>query len=83
MWWWHGPGLGLFGWSLFPGHAVVFVLFWALVIFAIVGISRGSRRRSAAMGPDRPSGLDILEERYAKGEIPRDEYLQKKRDLIG
>jgi putative membrane protein len=81
--WWHGPGMGLFGWSLFPGHGVVFVLFWVLVVLAIVGIARGSRRRAALEGPARSSGLDILEERYAKGEIQRDEYLQKKQDLIG
>jgi uncharacterized membrane protein len=25
----------------------------------------------------------VLEERYARGEINRDEYLQKKRDILG
>ncbi|MFO1183373.1 MAG: SHOCT domain-containing protein [Bauldia sp.] len=34
-------------------------------------------------GPRRSSGLAILEERYAKGEINRDEYLEKRRDLLG
>lgn len=33
--------------------------------------------------PRRPSGLDILEERYARGEINREEYLEKKRDISG
>jgi len=32
-------------------------------------------------GRERSPGLDILEERYAKGEVQCDEYLQKKRDL--
>jgi putative membrane protein len=27
--------------------------------------------------------LEILEERYARGEIQREEYLQKRRDLEG
>jgi putative membrane protein len=31
----------------------------------------------------RREALDILEARYAKGEIQRDEYLQKKQDLGG
>ena len=31
----------------------------------------------------RQPGLDVLEERYARGEINRDEYLQKKKDITG
>ena len=31
----------------------------------------------------RSAGLDVLEQRYARGEINRDEYLQKKQDLVG
>ena len=31
----------------------------------------------------RSAGLQALEERYARGEIDRDEYLEKKRDISG
>jgi putative membrane protein len=31
----------------------------------------------------RKEALDVLESRYARGEIQRDEYLQKKQDLGG
>lgn len=34
-------------------------------------------------GPARSEALAILETRYARGEIQRDEYLQKKADLGG
>jgi uncharacterized membrane protein len=47
---------------------------------AIIGLSRtGSLHAGPAAR--HSSGLGILEERYAKGEIQRNEFLQKKRDL--
>ena len=35
------------------------------------------------MGMRRSTALDVLEERYAKGEIQREEYLEKKKDITG
>ena len=80
--WWHGPGMGLLGWGFWPGHGLFFGLICTLVILGIFGVTRRSPVRTLpASIPSR--SLDILEERYAKGEIQRDEYLQKKQDLIG
>jgi uncharacterized membrane protein len=31
----------------------------------------------------RSPGLETLEQRYARGDITRDEYLEKKADLLG
>jgi putative membrane protein len=65
------------------------MIFWLLLLIAIVGLVvwlvRPSGRTSELPPglPRRPSGLDILEERYARGEIDRDEYLRKKQDLAG
>ena len=75
--WWHGPGMGLFGWGFMPGHGLLIAL---LLIFAVIAMTRRAQRRLPSAGM---RSLDILEERYAKGEIQRDEYLQKKQDLIG
>jgi uncharacterized membrane protein len=36
-----------------------------------------------SMTVPRSSGLGLLEERYARGEVNREEYLQKKGDLQG
>lgn len=33
-------------------------------------------------GPEQKTPLDILKEAYARGEIGRDEYLQKRQDLL-
>jgi putative membrane protein len=43
----------------------------------------GSRGGVSGRLERRSPGLDVLEERYARGEINRDEYLQKKRDMAG
>jgi len=73
------------------------LLFLALTIVAIVLAVRyapgwgGYPMGPGMTGPGmrgqgmerRSSGLDVLEERYARGEINRDEYLEKKRDMIG
>jgi putative membrane protein len=81
---WNGPFGFADGW-FWPFHFIIPLLFLALIITVVVWIVRntagwGGRPPS----PERRSpGLDVLEERYARGEINRDEYLQKKRDIAG
>ena len=66
---WLGPG---FGW-------IFMILFWVLVILAIVALAKWlSSTRDG--GPIRRP-LDILQERYARGEITREQYEQMRRDL--
>ena len=74
---------GDYGWGWGMGFGmIIVVLFWVLVILGIVvlvkWIAAGS---SGASQPPAKSALDILKERYARGEIGRDEFEQKKRDL--
>jgi putative membrane protein len=82
MWWWHpmlGLGIGFWVfWLLFRS------LFWVLlIVFVVWMISRASGATpSWPRPPHRSNGLDILEQRYARGEIPREEYLQKKKDIL-
>lgn len=56
-------------------------LFWILLIVAIVWIVKvvsGSENNP----PDKQmSALDILKERYARGEIDQQEFEQKRKDL--
>ena len=66
-----GWGMG-FGWIL--GPLVLGVLIWVIVRF--VNQSNESGR------PGGNSALDILKERYARGEISKEEFEAKKRDLI-
>jgi len=60
-------------------------LFSLIVIIVVLSLIFG-RRRYYYYPPShdgRPDARAILEERYARGEIQREEYLQKKQDLGG
>lgn len=85
MWGPYGMG-GWGGWGWFwPFHFIIPILFLALIIAAVVWAVRYATDRSdrPSWGERRPPGLDVLEERYARGEINRDEFLEKKRDIMG
>jgi putative membrane protein len=73
--------MGGFGWL--PGFGWLFMLlFWGLVILGIVAIVKWLTSAGAGGNTQKPrTALDILEERYARGEIDREEFEQKKRDL--
>jgi putative membrane protein len=85
----YGPGGGLMGGGGGYGfgliHTAVSVAVIAAVVFLVIWVVRslsgGGPHYMAA--PRRSPGLDVLEERYARGEINRDEYLQKKKDIGG
>ncbi|MCL6471835.1 MAG: SHOCT domain-containing protein [Firmicutes bacterium] len=84
MWGWghaYGPGFG------FGGLAAMFMMFvfWALVIGGIVLAIRylsGQNRNVLTQVSATHSALDILKERYARGEIDKEEYETKKKDLM-
>jgi len=85
--WWSGPnGMGRWmgGWWM-PLHGILSLVVFVLAVVGVVALVRslfGSDGR-VMRGGGRLPGLDVLQERFAKGEIQRDEYLQKKRDLGG
>jgi len=59
------------------------LLFWGLIIFGIVMLARGFGGTSSAGESSARDRMpqDILGERYARGEIDKSEFTQKRRDL--
>ena len=78
MWWGHMNNYG-WGWG---GMGTGMLLFWILLIAALVLLAKNFWSDNAGKsGEKEKSALDILQERYARGEIGREEYEQKKHDL--
>lgn len=72
---------GHFGWGMGFGW-VFMLLFWGLAILGIAALVKWLWPSSVNGGRPK-TALEILNERYARGEIDREEYERIKRDLQG
>jgi putative membrane protein len=78
---------GMMGWGWGPAGnpwwSILSLLFWLLVL-AGLALLVASAFRQVQPGVDRTAAsraLEILKERYARGEITREQYEQMRRDL--
>lgn len=74
------------GYGMTTGGWVFMVIFWAVVIAVIAAVALrllrpGERDRSAE--PAEIDPREILDQRYARGEIDTDEYLVRRETLAG
>ena len=84
MWW--GNGFG-WGWMIFGG--LMMLVFWggmiALAVLAVRALINPGARGPVQAGASSPTGpnsaLEILKERYARGEITKAEYEEMLEDL--
>ncbi len=74
--WGYGGWGGWMGW----GGPVLMVAVWVLIITGSVFLIRFLVRRSQGREHE-DSALDILKRRYAQGEINKEEYEEKRKDL--
>ena len=74
----HGHMMGFssaWGWIMM----LMMLLFWGLIVWAVIwGIRNFSRTESGRN--NRP--MEILKRRYAAGEISKEEFESRKRDLV-
>jgi putative membrane protein len=68
-----------YGWM---GFGWIFMLvFWGVIIVGVIALARWLLQGTGRRDAPAKKPLEILQERYARGEIERDEYEQKRRDL--
>ena len=72
----YGWGAGnMMGWF---GGGIIMIVFWALFIALSVWVVREFSEKNSKSSSN---ALDILKERYAKGEINKEEFESKKKDI--
>lgn len=74
-----------FGFLSFLWHLILFIIFvWIIVLIlrALFGHPRRSNRRWRHMNWHAYPALEILDERFAKGEISKEEYEERKKVLM-
>ena len=78
-----GTGLGMYG--LF-GMVFNIAILVALVVLAVWAVQKFTGSSSSEAGsnrrPQELSARDILDQRYARGELNRDEYQEKLHDIM-
>ncbi|MBS3805878.1 MAG: SHOCT domain-containing protein [Bacteroidales bacterium] len=69
----HGMGIGM-GWGWIIGLLLLVLVIWLVV--------RSTGQNASSANEPEETALDVLKKRYARGEISKEEYEEKKKDLM-
>lgn len=77
-----GNGL-MYGYHYGMGWMLLGLVFWVAIITGIVLLVLWIARKSGKLHhePKEESALEILNRRYARGEISKEEYLEMKKEI--
>jgi len=80
-WGWGHFGHAAYGFPFWWLHLGFRLVFFAAVVVGIVYLARYFARRGGGPSHHEESALDILQKRYARGEITREQFEEMKRNL--
>ena len=74
---WMMGGFG-FGWFM----PIIWILILGLIVWAVIALARGAGGTRGQDSVKQVSALEVLKDRYARGEIGREEFEEKRKDLM-
>jgi putative membrane protein len=80
----YGMGPGMMGYGVGWVMGIINIIFWVVVIVGVIYLIKwlsASSKRGDRETKSENTALDILRERYAKGEINKEEFEEKKKVL--
>ena len=83
--WGMGPGM-MGNWGMGGFGGIFMMVFWILILVGLIFLIKWliqSTSRNKGIGDGESRAIDILKERYARGEIDKDEFDSKTKDLLG
>jgi len=72
--WWMGPGMFFGG----PFGMIIGVVFWIFVFYGIFYLISRILKNPSNSIQNKETPIEILKQRYARGEIDKEEFIQKK-----
>ena len=71
-----------YGYGMSYGILIFGFIFWILIIIGLVLLIKYLWEHGGGAKAEHESALEILRKRYARGEINKEEFEEKKKDLL-
>jgi putative membrane protein len=69
------------GFGMLGGMFFIWIILIVLAVFVVRGLFQSNSPANDNRNRDQLSAREILEQRYARGEITQDQFLQMRKDL--
>lgn len=75
----YGSGCSEMGWPMMIGGGLFMLVFWGLIIWLVIYLIRELSQNNTTNSSDK--AVDLLRQRYSRGEISTEEYRERLYEL--